>query len=56
MIDFYLGMSKPPGSTTERYRLEDFSEDQIDQRLINVVRFSIPSEERFLSAKNLILV
>jgi hypothetical protein len=30
-------MSKPNGSTTERYRIKDFSPKEIAQRLVNVV-------------------
>jgi len=31
------GMSRPNGSTTERYKLKDYSEKEISDRLINVV-------------------
>jgi hypothetical protein len=37
-------MAKPAGSTTERYKIKDFSENEIAQRLINVVSFSYTFE------------
>jgi hypothetical protein len=41
---FFIGMAKPAGSTTERYKIKDFSENEIAQRLINVVSFSYTFE------------
>lgn len=34
-------MSKPQNSTTERYRIKDFSEEEIAQRLTNVVSINL---------------
>lgn len=45
LIDSHLGMRKPIGGTTERYRVKDFQRDEIDQRLKYVVSFYFVSVE-----------